>query len=89
MPVTASSSKGVGTIMVSHPMDDLKALPNEDRRTTARGLVGPVRSADLRRQRARLAAANEQRQDCAYLQADDAIGHRQDPPAEPEVEATG
>ncbi len=39
-PVTASSHKGDGTIMVSHPMDDLKALPNEDRRKAARGLVG-------------------------------------------------
>lgn len=74
--------------MVSHPMDDLKALPNEDPQGCP-GPGGPVRSADLRRQPAQLAAANEQRQDFAYLQADDAIGHRQDPPAEPEVEATG
>ena len=75
------------TIMVSHTMDDLKALPNEDRKA-ARDLVGPGLQICTGRW-AQLAAANERRQDFAYLQADDAIGHRQDPPAEPEVEATG
>jgi hypothetical protein len=31
--------KGVGTIMVSHTMDDLKALPTEQDRSKAAGLV--------------------------------------------------
>jgi hypothetical protein len=74
--------------MVGHPMDDLKC-PAERRPQGFPGAGGAVRSADLRRQPVGLAAANEQRQDFVYLQADNPIGHRQDPPAEPEVEATG
>ena len=52
-------------------------------------LPTPAPCRASRRQPVGLAAANEQRQDFVYLQADNAIGHRQDPPAEPEVEVTG